>query len=97
VNGIFFATSHGKSACHGIGGTIKRATAKASLQRTFRLQILSCQQMYTFCCEHLGKSIKFLYITCEEISEKQIFLEKRYDKTITVVGTHGFHRFVSIN
>ena len=31
----FFATSHGKSACDGIGGVVKRITAKASLQRPF--------------------------------------------------------------
>jgi len=30
----FFATSHGKSPCDGIGGTVKRLTARASLQRT---------------------------------------------------------------
>ena len=28
----FFATSHGKGPCDGLGGTIKRLTAKASLQ-----------------------------------------------------------------
>ena len=31
----FFATSHGKSACDGIGGVVKRMTAKACLQRPF--------------------------------------------------------------
>ena len=30
----FFATSHGKSPCDGIGGTVKRLTARASLQRS---------------------------------------------------------------
>ena len=30
---VFFATSHGKSPCDGIGGTVKRVTARASLQR----------------------------------------------------------------
>ena len=29
----FFATSHGKSQCDGIGGTVKRLTARSSLQR----------------------------------------------------------------
>jgi hypothetical protein len=29
----FFATSHGKSACDGVGGTLKRLAAKASLQQ----------------------------------------------------------------
>jgi hypothetical protein len=29
----FFATSHGKGPCDGVGGTVKRLAAKASLQR----------------------------------------------------------------
>ena len=29
-----FSTSHGKSPCDGIGGTVKRLTAHASLQMT---------------------------------------------------------------
>ena len=28
----FFATPHGKNACHGIGGTVKRETGNASLK-----------------------------------------------------------------
>ena len=32
VTWSFFATSHRKSPCHGIGGTIKRLTARESLQ-----------------------------------------------------------------
>jgi hypothetical protein len=31
----FFATSHGKSACDKVGGTLKRLAAKASLQRPY--------------------------------------------------------------
>lgn len=32
----FFATSHGKSACDGVGGTVKRLAARASLQRPYK-------------------------------------------------------------
>ena len=35
----FFATSHGKGPCDGIGGTVKRLATKASLQRTLDCQI----------------------------------------------------------
>ena len=28
---VFFATSHGKSPCDGIGGTVKRLTARATI------------------------------------------------------------------
>ena len=31
----FYATSHGKGPCDGIGGTVKRLAAKASLQREY--------------------------------------------------------------
>lgn len=39
----FFATSHGKGPCDGIGGTIKRLAALASLQRTL---ILTSREFY---------------------------------------------------
>ena len=42
----FFATLHGKNACDGIGGTVKRATAKASLQRVVSDQILTPLDMF---------------------------------------------------
>ena len=31
----FSATSHGKGACDGVGGTVKRLAARASLQRPY--------------------------------------------------------------
>ena len=34
----FFAISHGKSSCEGIGGVVKRMTAKASLQRPLKVK-----------------------------------------------------------
>ena len=45
----YFATCHGKGPCDGIGGTIKRLTARASLQRTAQDQILNAQDVYKFC------------------------------------------------
>lgn len=41
----FFATSHGKSACDGIGAVIKRTVRKASKQG---VQILNAEQMYGY-------------------------------------------------
>jgi hypothetical protein len=42
----FFATSHGKSACDGVGGTQKRLAAKASLQQPYNDQIMTPHQLY---------------------------------------------------
>ena len=40
-----FATSHGKSPCHGIGETVKRLIARASLQRPIKNQILTTKDV----------------------------------------------------
>ena len=45
----FFATSHGKSPCDAIGGTVKRVTARASLQRPRGNKILTPLDMFEFC------------------------------------------------
>ena len=53
-----FASSLGKSVCDGIGGTVKRLTARASLQRTHSNQILTVSAMLKFCKENI-KDIEF--------------------------------------
>ena len=55
----FFATSHGKSACDGIGGTVTRITARASLQRSVKDQILTTKEMVAFCSSEIqGNPVK---------------------------------------
>ena len=44
----FFATSHGKSPCDGIGGNIKCTVTKASLQRPCNDQILTQHNYLSF-------------------------------------------------
>ena len=56
----FFATSHGKSPCDGIGGTLKRLAARVSLQRTKTEQILT--PLDTFCQNEV------VGITCKYVS-----------------------------
>ena len=43
----FFATSHGKGACDGIGGTMKRATHLESLRRPVKDKILTHRRTCT--------------------------------------------------
>ena len=42
----FFARGHGKSQCDGIGGTLKRLTAKTNLPRHLMCQILTAKDMF---------------------------------------------------
>ena len=59
---IFFATSHSKSPCDRIGGSVKRHAAK-SLQRPMNIQILDYQAMLNVCKEKISK-IKFFGKQC---------------------------------
>ncbi len=62
----FFATSHGKSPCDGIGGTVKRLAARASLQSTTTGHILSPLQLYSWAESHVT-GIKFFFVTKEQV------------------------------
>jgi hypothetical protein len=42
----FFATSHGKNACVGVDGNLKRLAAKASLQHPYNDQTMTPHQLY---------------------------------------------------
>ena len=56
----FFATSHGKNACDGIGGTVKREAANAILRATTSGHILTPLQLYEWCSIHLNWDKVFL-------------------------------------
>ena len=69
----FFATSHGKAACDGIGGTAKRLTLKASLQRPVSNQIITPRDMFSFCSESIS-GIQFYFVSKEAVLEAEASL-----------------------
>ena len=73
---VFFATSHGKSPCEGIGGTVKRITARASLQRPYSDQILDVSSMLDFCKTNIP-AIEFIYISKERMEDVRLELKER--------------------
>ena len=93
----FFATSHGKSPCDGIGGTVKRLVARASLQATISGQILTPLEMHDWCVINV-KGIKFFYVSAIDVvnSCEQFKLEERYSHVSTVPGTRSHHSFVPV-
>ena len=92
----FFATSHGKSAVDGIGGTVKRTAARASLQKFGTEQILTAEAMYNFCSIKIP-SIIFQLITEEDMRIVRESQHSRYEGGKTVPGTRGFHLFCPIS
>jgi len=93
----FFSTSHGKTACDGIGGTVKRATARASLQRTTFRQILTPEAMFTFCEEKLSTNITFFWVSKVEVAQSEERLKDRFASSQVIPGTRKYHRFIPIN
>ena len=89
----FFSTSQGKRACDGIGGEVKKMTAKARLQRPFENQILTPQDMYIFCKENFGEKISFFYTSSEEI-EKEKFLATKFQNAPLIIGTQKLHKII---
>ena len=90
----FFATSHGKGACDGIGGTVKRSVARTSMQRPYQEQILSPEDMYEYCINNLSENITFFYVQSNEVKETENYLYERFEMTKTILGTQKFHKFV---
>lgn len=93
----FFATSHGKGACDGIGGTFKRAAAKASLQRPLTNQIVSVKELVEW-AESWDSKIEIVYVPTEEVAKKENFLaERKTEEVKTIEGTRSFHSFEPVN
>ena len=89
----FFATSHGKNACDGVGGTVKREAAKASLQAVTAGHILTPHDLFEWATKHIS-NVKFFYISKEEVAINVEQQEARFSNAKTVAGTRSHHSYV---
>ena len=89
----FSATSHGKGACDGLGGTVKRLAARTSLQRPYENQIMTPFQLFQWASESIP-SVTFNYCSTEEYENEKSHLEKRFQNSKTIPGTRSLHSFV---
>ena len=93
----FFATSHGKGPCDGIGGTVKRLASLESLKRVKGNYILSAKQMYNYCQSKIEK-ITFFYIPKREMEEiERPLMDLRFEGGETVPGTQSYHQFYALD
>ena len=86
---VIFATSHSKSPCKGVGGTVKRFTAMKSLRHPFHNKILSVDAMMACCSSHLTK-ISSLELSSKELLQLQVKLEQRFHKAVTIKEIRAF-------
>ena len=84
----FFATAHGKGACDGIGGCVKRNAYRASLQNS--TQITTTKKLYEW-AQLFFKKIHFDFSSIEEYEKHKQDLQSRFDKAKTIKGTRKYH------
>jgi len=75
----FFATSHGKSPCDGVGGTVKRLAARASLQRPRDNHIMTPRALYDWATAAMPK-INFFFCNTQEYESHLENLRDRLSK-----------------
>ena len=92
----FFATSHGQSPCDGIGGTVKRQNARASLQRPHSEQMLDVSSMLSL-CKSIISGITFIHILKERMEEVRAQLKERFASGHTIPGTREYHIFTPVS
>ena len=90
MTNLIFATSHDKSHCDGIGGTVKRSTALESLRRPLENQTLDVDSMMSYCKSAIPK-IQFVKISKDDLNHVKAILEPRFQKLSTIKGTRTFH------
>lgn len=91
----FSATAHGKSAYDGVGGTVKRLAARASLQRPYDNQIQTPFQLYEWSVQNIFVA-NFTYVTQQEYIETERQLESRLNKSLTIEGTQKLHAYIPV-
>ena len=89
----FSATSHGKGACDGLGGTVKRLAARASLQRPYDDQIMTPRQLFDWASTNVP-AVHFGYCSTDDYQGEQHNLEQRFNQSRTIPGTRKLHSFV---
>ncbi len=92
----FSATSHGKGACDGVGGTVKRLAARASLQRPTEQQIMTPYQLYEWAQANIPACV-FHYCSQDDYNRTDIFLKDRFDRSRTIYLAHKLHSFVPLS
>ena len=74
----FSETSHGKSACDGLGGTVKYLAARAILHHPYEHQIMTPIQLYHWAMDNVP-GVHFCYCNNEEYERQKIILQTQFE------------------
>lgn len=88
----FFATSHGKGPCDGLGGTVKRLAARASTSSLIN-PINSAVKFYDWVNKNV-KNIHTEFFNNYQYKDRAKHLKERFEKAKIISGTLGYHAFI---
>lgn len=86
----FFATAHGKGPCDGVGGTLKGAAARATLQLPPDRQITTRLDLYRWASTHLPH-IQVEFCSKDVYDQVASDLKPRFDNVKKISGTQKIH------
>ena len=89
----FFATSHGKNARNGVGGTIKRVAAQASLQRRITDQILHHIHLFGFAKNEITVVTSF-FVDTSDVEKISLFAQPRFTNSPKFKATQKNYLFI---
>lgn len=91
----FFATSHGKGACDGIGGTVKRLARRYCLQHPQTI-IKTAEELYNWADENI-KNISFMYFESTLYIKTLTKIEERLSVAVPIKGSQSYHSFIPLD
>lgn len=86
----FSATAHDKGPCDGVGGAIRAAAARASLQLSPDRQITTPQELHAWTAINMP-SVQAEFSSKEEYVRATADLKERFDAGRPITGTQKFH------
>lgn len=92
----FFATSHGKGACDGLAGSVKRQAYRASLQRNNDKHITNAFSLFEW-AENSFKKISFGFCSQEDHDSHEKKYKSRYERSVTIKNTRQYHYYKAVN
>lgn len=88
----YFPTAHGKGACDGVGGSVKRTAAKASLQLPPEKQILTAVSLYDWLISDGNfKNVEFRFSPVTDYNKNLRSLNSRYNNKSRVKDLQKQH------
>ena len=92
ANWHFFPTAHGKGACDGVGGSVKRAAAKASLRLPPNKQILTALSLHDWLkSDGHYQNVEFRYSPVSDYEKNLRKLNSRYSNKSRVKDLQKQH------